>query len=59
MPTNLPPECAELEARYRAATSTEDKIDALEELLAAIPKHKGTDHLRATCAPSCAAGWPS
>jgi hypothetical protein len=47
MPTNLPPECAELEARYRAATSTEDKIEALEELLAAIPKHKGTDHLRA------------
>jgi ribosome-interacting GTPase 1 len=47
MPTNLPPECAELEARYRAATSPEDKIDALEELLAAIPKHKGTDHLRA------------
>jgi hypothetical protein len=47
MPTNLPPECAELEARYRAATSTEDKIDALEELLAAVPKHKGTDHLRA------------
>jgi ribosome-interacting GTPase 1 len=47
VPTNLPPECAELEARYRAATSTEDKIDALEELLAAIPKHKGTDHLRA------------
>jgi len=47
MPTNLPPECAELEARYRAATSTEEKIDSLEELLAAIPKHKGTDHLRA------------
>jgi ribosome-interacting GTPase 1 len=47
MPTNLPPECAELEARYRAAASPEDKIDALEELLAAIPKHKGTDHLRA------------
>jgi ribosome-interacting GTPase 1 len=47
MPTNLPPECAELEARYRAATTTEDKIEALEELLAAIPKHKGTDHLRA------------
>jgi ribosome-interacting GTPase 1 len=47
MPTNLPPECGDLEARYRAATSTEDKIEALEELLAAIPKHKGTDHLRA------------
>jgi ribosome-interacting GTPase 1 len=47
VPTNLPPECAELEARYRAATATEDKIEALEELMAAIPKHKGTDHLRA------------
>ncbi len=47
MPTNLPPECADLEARYRAATTTEDKIEALEELWAAIPKHKGTDHLRA------------
>jgi ribosome-interacting GTPase 1 len=47
MPTNLPPECVEIEARYRAATSTAEKIDCLEELLAAIPKHKGTDHLRA------------
>jgi ribosome-interacting GTPase 1 len=47
MPTNLPPECAEIEARYRAATSTGEKIACLEELLGAIPKHKGTDHLRA------------
>jgi ribosome-interacting GTPase 1 len=47
MPTNLPPECAEIEARYRAATSTAEKIACLEELLSAIPKHKGTDHLRA------------
>jgi ribosome-interacting GTPase 1 len=30
VPTNLPPECAELEARYRAATSSEDKIEALD-----------------------------
>jgi ribosome-interacting GTPase 1 len=47
MPTNLPTECAEIEARYRAATSTAEKIACLEELLGAIPKHKGTDHLRA------------
>jgi len=47
MPTNLPPECLEAEKRYHAATSLEDKILCLEELLAAIPKHKGTDKLRA------------
>jgi uncharacterized protein len=47
MPTNLPPECVAIEKRYRAAESTEEKIALLEELLGAIPKHKGTDHLRA------------
>jgi ribosome-interacting GTPase 1 len=47
MPTNLPPECQKIEERYRAAGSPEEKIACLEELLAAIPKHKGTDHLRA------------
>ncbi|MBM4456670.1 MAG: TGS domain-containing protein [Chloroflexi bacterium] len=47
MPTNLPPECAEIDARYRAATSPAEKIACLEELLGTIPKHKGTDHLRA------------
>lgn len=47
MPTNLPPEYFEVEARYRAAETTEEKIAALEELIGAIPKHKGTDHLRA------------
>ena len=47
MPTNLPPEAQEVERRYRAAESVGEKIACLEELLAAIPKHKGTDHLRA------------
>lgn len=47
MPTNLPPECAELEERYKTAISVDEKIAALEEYIAAIPKHKGTDHLRA------------
>ena len=47
MPTNLPPEYFAVDKRYRAATTTEEKIETLEELLGTIPKHKGTDHLRA------------
>ncbi len=48
MPTNLPPEAAEIERRYRAAASSvAEKIACLEELLSTIPKHKGTDKLRA------------
>jgi len=46
MPTNLPPEYFTVDKRYRAATTTEEKIETLEELLGTIPKHKGTDHLR-------------
>jgi ribosome-interacting GTPase 1 len=47
MPTNLPPEYYEAEERYRAATTPSEKAERLEELLSTIPKHKGTDHLRA------------
>lgn len=47
MPTNLPPEYFEAEARYRAAQSAAEKIVLLEELISTIPKHKGTDKLRA------------
>ncbi len=47
MPTNLPPEYFEVEKEYRAATAVEDKIALLEELISTVPKHKGTDHLRA------------
>ncbi len=47
MPTNLPPEATEAERRYRAATTIEEKIATLEEFISLIPKHKGTDHLRA------------
>jgi len=47
MPTNLPPEALEAERRYRAAQSHEEKIASLEEYLGLIPKHKGTDKLRA------------
>ena len=47
MPTNLPPEYFEVERRYKAAESTAEKITCLEELISTVPKHKGTDHLRA------------
>jgi len=47
MPTNLPPEYFEIDRRYRAARSVVEKISCLEELLSVIPKHKGTDKLRA------------
>jgi ribosome-interacting GTPase 1 len=47
MPTNLPPEYHRADERFRAARSTDEKIAALEDLYGTIPKHKGTDHLRA------------
>jgi ribosome-interacting GTPase 1 len=47
MPTNLPPEYFEAERRYRAASSPAEKITSLEEMISTIPKHKGTDKLRA------------
>jgi ribosome-interacting GTPase 1 len=47
MPTNLPPDYFEIEKRYRAAQSIPEKIELIEEMLSVVPKHKGTDHLRA------------
>jgi len=47
MPANLPPQYFEAEKRFRLAKSPEEKIAGLEEMLAIMPKHKGTDHLRA------------
>jgi hypothetical protein len=47
MPTNLTPEYYKTEERFRAATTNEEKISLLEDMLSLIPKHKGTDHLRA------------
>jgi ribosome-interacting GTPase 1 len=47
MPTNVTPQYKEAEARFRAATTHEDKIAALEDMLRIIPKHKGTDKLQA------------
>ena len=47
MPTNLPAEYAEAEKLYREATTPEQKIARLEAMISTIPKHKGTDKLRA------------
>ncbi|MFN2240892.1 MAG: GTPase, partial [Anaerolineae bacterium] len=47
MPLNLPPEALQAQERYREAESVEEKIATLEEYISLIPKHKGTDHLRA------------
>jgi len=45
MPANLPPQYKEAEERYRQAKTAPEKILALEEMLAIIPHHKGTDKL--------------
>jgi len=45
MPANLPPQYFEAERRLRAAKEPEEKIEALQSMLAIMPRHKGTDRL--------------
>lgn len=45
MPTNLPAEAKAKWVKYLEAKTTEEKIQALEEFLSAVPKHKGTENL--------------
>jgi len=47
MPANLPPQYFEAEKRYRSAREPEEKIAALQAMLAIMPRHKGTDKLHA------------
>ncbi|MEO0292775.1 MAG: GTPase [candidate division WOR-3 bacterium] len=47
MPANLPQIYHKIEARLKFATTPEEKISILKEMLAVMPKHKGTDGLRA------------
>ncbi len=47
MPANLTPDYHRAELRLRLARTNDEKIDALEEMLRVMPKHKGTDHLQA------------
>ena len=47
MPANLTPQYLAAEQRYKEAATTQDKVAALEEMMAVIPKHKGTEKMQA------------
>lgn len=47
MPANLTPEYLAAEEEYKQAQTHEEKLAALERMLATIPKHKGTEKLQA------------
>jgi ribosome-interacting GTPase 1 len=47
MPANLTPQYFEAEQKYREAKTPRDKIHALKQMYAVIPKHKGTEKLQA------------
>ncbi len=47
MPANLTPQYLEAEQAFKEARTVQEKIAALEDMLALIPKHKGTEKLQA------------
>ena len=47
MPANLPPQYFETEKKLKTAKTLQEKISIHEELLAIVPKHKGTEKLQA------------
>jgi len=47
VPANLTPDYLEAERRFRLAQTMSEKIEALEDMLATIPKHKGTEKMQA------------
>jgi ribosome-interacting GTPase 1 len=47
MAANLTPQYHEAEAKYRAATTPEEKLAALEEMWRELPKHKSSEKLQA------------
>jgi ribosome-interacting GTPase 1 len=47
MPANLTPQYRAAEARFKTAHTNEERRAALEEMLATIPKHKGTEKMQA------------
>lgn len=46
MPANLTPDYLAAEEKFRLAKTPEEKILALREMLATVPKHKGTEKLQ-------------
>lgn len=47
MPANLTSEYKQAEERFRQAKTPEERLICLEEMLATIPKHKGTEKMQA------------
>lgn len=47
MAANLTPQYEKAEAKYKAATTDEDRLAALQEMLAEIPKHKASEKMQA------------
>jgi len=43
MPTNVTREYMNAELKYQRARTSEDKLEALQEMLSTLPKHKGTE----------------
>ncbi|MGM0689505.1 MAG: GTPase [Bacillota bacterium] len=46
MPANLTPQYYAAEEKYRQARTPDQRIEALQEMLKVIPKHKGTEKLQ-------------
>ncbi len=47
MPANLTPDYKKAEAAYRRARDPQERLELLQLMHRTIPKHKGTEHLRA------------
>lgn len=47
MPANLTPDYIAAERRFRAAVDPQEQLEALQEMLSTIPKHKGTEKMQA------------
>jgi small GTP-binding protein len=47
MPANLTPDYLAAEQEYKGAITREEKLAALDKMLATLPKHKGTEKLQA------------
>ena len=47
MPANLTPEYLSAEQEFKSARTHQEKVSALERMLATVPKHKGTEKLQA------------
>jgi ribosome-interacting GTPase 1 len=47
MPANLTPQYMAADKKFKAATTAQQRLEALEEMLSSIPKHKGTEKMQA------------